>query len=178
MFENTITPGKRYAFIENEDSSDIIGILYNNDKESIRIFKNEKEIKRKRSALISSGEWKYVTEFDRDTGIKLPLYMYPPYDTQIRWTVQWMENENHTENGGLKKTIMSSFIKLDAKEEEPRIRYYRNLTEVKEQYDLLKSHGWIEAKQPKIDIKYASPEDAETKTKRQKEEALQALLMI
>ena len=176
IFENTKIPNKRYAFIEDSESDGIVGILYDQGKEIVRRFKNEGEVKRKRSALISSNDWRLVHEVDKDTGIKLPMYMYPPWDTQVRWTVQWMESED-TNTPGLKRVIMSSFVKLDEEDGKPHVRYMRDLTEVKEQYDTLKSHGWIEAVQPKIDIKYAPPESDEVKEKRNKEQALQARLM-
>ena len=177
MFGNIRDHTKRYAFMESEEDGKIVGILYADGKENVRKFKNEGEIKRKRSALVSSPDWRLITEEDRDTGLKLPIYMYPPWDIKVRWIAQWMENDKFQERGGLRKVIMSSFIKTDAKDEEPHTKYLRNMGEVKEQYDLLKTHGWIEAVQPKIDVKYAAPESEEVKEKRNKEQALQAKLM-
>ena len=176
MFGNVKDNTKRYAFLESEEGG-IVGILYSNGKENVKKFKNESEIKRKRSALVSSPDWRLIVEEDRDTGLKLPIYMYPPWDTNVRWVVQWMENDNYQQRGGIRKVIMSSFIKTDAKDEEPHTKYLRNMSEVKEQYDLLKINGWIEAVQPKIDVKYAAPESEEKKEKRNKEQALQSRLM-
>ncbi len=49
--------------------------------------------------------------------------------------------------------------------------------EVKEQYDMLKQNGWIEAEQPKIDVTYAPPEDPEIRERRLKEQQLNDKLM-
>ena len=176
IFVNKNDPNKRYAFMKDKDDN-IMGISYVDGKEILRKFKNESEMKRKRSALVTSGEWAIQTEEDRETGIKLPIYMYPHWDTKVRWSAQWMQNEE-----GNKQVIMSSFLKQGEKDSEgnevpPKIRYMRNMHEVKEQYDMLKQNGWIEAEQPKIDVTYAPPEDPEIRERRLKEQQLNDKLM-
>ena len=164
-----------------DENDNIVGVAYEGDKETPRKFKNEGEMKRKRSALVSSGDWRILNELDKDTGLKLPIHMYPTWDTKVRWSAQWMESED-TQRTGLNRVIMSSFIKMGEKGDDgedlpPKTRYMRNMQEVQEQYQLLKEGGWVETKPPKIDVKYAPKESEEVKDKRIKEQELNARLM-
>ena len=169
IFANTIDSSKSYVFVEDSTSDDIVGLLNEGGKESIKRFKNEDDVKRKRSAMISSGEWRLVSEIDRDTGLKLPIYMYPSYDISIKWAAEWFEDAT---SGS--KIIRSTFSKEG---EESQMRDLTNMNEVKQQYDLLKENKWMEVKQPEIVVKYAEPETEDKKNKRIKEQALQARLM-